>query len=111
MVLWVIQRLSGVGLLFLLGIHFFLLHYLNPGQAPNSAEVFNRLQRLPLVIVDGSLLAFASVHAFQGLYTVATDFELSFRGHRFVAALCAVGGIGLFTWGMWILAAFLRHAA
>lgn len=110
MALWIIQRLSGVGLVVLLGIHFLLLHYLKPGQAPTSAEVFDRLQFLPLLIVDGALLAFALIHGFQGLYAVITDFDLSPRSRRFVAAICTLGGIGLFTWGVRILAAFLRHA-
>jgi len=111
MILWILQRLSGVGLVVLLGIHFLLLHYLRPGQAPTSAEVFDRLQVFPLVIIDGALLAFALVHGLQGLYTIITDFDLSPRNRRFVAAICTFGGIGLFTWGIRILTAFFRLAA
>lgn len=109
MVLWIIQRLSGVGLIGLLGVHFYLLHYLKPGQAPTSAEVFNRLQLLPLVFVDGALLLFALVHGLQGLYTIITDFDLAPRSRRWVAAICTCGAIGLFTWGIQILTAFFRQ--
>ena len=111
MVLWIIQRLSGVGLVVLLGIHLFLIHYLKPGQTPTSVEVYERMQVLPLAIVDGTLLLFALFHGLQGLYTIVTDLDLSPWGRGLAAAICTFGGIGFFVWGIRILMAFLQSAS
>lgn len=71
---WLLQRVSALGLLFLLGVHFWLLHYRTPGEVITFGSVVLRLRTLTFILVDMGLLIFGLFHALNGLNAIAQDY-------------------------------------
>lgn len=77
--LWLLQRVSAVLLVALLGLHIWASNF-----AANWATLFR-------VAIDLSLLALALFHGLNGVRTVVLDFGLGLEGRRFLSV------------GMWML--------
>lgn len=89
---WVLQRVSALGLLFLLGIHFWLLHYQNPGEVIKFGNVAMRLRTLSFVFVDMGLLTFGILHALNGVNNVAQDYGIGSGGRKGIGTILGIIG-------------------
>jgi succinate dehydrogenase hydrophobic anchor subunit len=96
--LWVLQRASGLLLVFLVGIHLGVHYALFPVS----------FRRGVLLGVDWLLLGIVLYHGCNGLRTIAHDHLSGPRAQR-AADWALVGtGLALFLYGSWGLAAFAR---
>ncbi len=108
---WWIQRLSGLLLFILLGLHFFVMHFkgfagfegvgLN-GLAQDPERGFAALRSMasqPLYKAEALLFAFLAIyHGLGGFRMVFLDFSLSNRTQRLIFWVFFLLGAGLFLW-------------
>jgi succinate dehydrogenase / fumarate reductase membrane anchor subunit len=87
--LWLLQRISAVLLVVLLGLHIW---------ASNFATNWAFLIRAG---VDISLLAVALFHGLNGVRTILLDFGLGVQGRRFVSVSVWMLGFTAFLFGMY----------
>ena len=88
-ILWLLQRISAVLLVVLLGLHVW---------ASNFAAVWAPLLRAG---IDISLLAVALFHGLNGLRTIVLDFGLGAQARRFVSVGLWMLGFSAFLFGMY----------
>jgi succinate dehydrogenase / fumarate reductase membrane anchor subunit len=96
---WYLQRITGVALVVLLSLHFFVLHYATEGPV-TYAKVMARLTSPAWKAIDLSFLVFAAYHAMNGFRTIIDDFV---RGPALRSAL--VGALWLCSVGFVVLGA------
>ncbi|AEG16737.1 hypothetical protein G7K71_17770 [Desulfofundulus sp. TPOSR] len=101
---WLFQRITAFFLILVLGVHFWILHYQNPGEILVYADAARRLQTALFLTVDSLLLAFGLFHALNGLHNVLEDFNVRSRSITFVLLLV---GVGLFIMGIYSLWQFV----
>ncbi|OIP97433.1 MAG: succinate dehydrogenase, hydrophobic membrane anchor protein [Syntrophobacteraceae bacterium CG2_30_61_12] len=70
---WYFQRVSGVGLLVTLFLHFFVLHYATEGPL-TYAKVMARLSSPAWKAIDITFLVFAIYHAMNGFKLIIDDY-------------------------------------
>ena len=98
---WLLQRLTAVGLVVFLGIHFWLLHYKNPGEAVKFGDVAVRLHNITFILVDMGLLSFGLYHAFNGVGSILQDYGVGKgNGTRWIlimlgSAMALLGGTSI----------------
>lgn len=101
---WFLQRVTAVGLIFLLGVHLWLLHYKNPGETIRFGNVAIRLRTLTFFFVDMGLLTFGLYHALNGINNIIQDYGIGTTGRRSIGFILVIigcvmvflGGISLF---------------
>lgn len=71
---WVLQRISSVLLIVLLGTHLFIMHFVNPLRVLDFAGSSFRLQALWYLIVDSALLAVGLFHGLNGIRNIIGDY-------------------------------------
>jgi len=104
---WLGQRVSGVVLVFLLGIHLWVLHFVDPGAGVVFQGVAIRLRSVFFIVVDLALLAFSLYHGLNGLRTVILDYSISEKAARKLTWVLTAVGVAAFVYGALGLMAFL----
>jgi len=103
---WVLQRVTGILILGLIGLHFWVTHYAVP--SVTFGGVVDRL-RLPIWFhFDLALLAVILYHALNGVRTVVLDFNIGRRKAVFLDWGLVAFGVALLAFGSWALLPF-RH--
>ncbi len=103
-VLWLVQAVSGLALVALLGLHFVAQHYVAQGGLRTYADVQAYLASPVIWALEALFLVVVAVHAALGLRSVALDLGLSARATGWVNAgvtLLAALTIG---YGLWLMA-------
>jgi len=105
---WLLQRVTAVLILVFLGIHIYLTHFANLDvELLDWNRVEERVQALPLLIVDYGLLITAMYHGLNGLRMVAFDFVVANIKRRAIDVLLWILGIFATIWGLAIFSPFL----
>jgi len=103
--LWLLQRVSALLLLALVGVHLAAIHYL-AGAGLHYSAVAARLSSPTWRLIEEATLLLAVFHAVNGLWTIADDYVRNETLRRtLVAALFILGG-GLSVAGTYILVTF-----
>ena len=76
---WLWQVFTGVGLVFLLGLHFIANHFIAKGGLRDFADVVSYLRNPIILVLEVLFLIVVTVHAMLGVRAIATDFGLSDR--------------------------------
>ena len=71
---WLLQRFSAVLLVFLLGAHFIVLHFVPASADITFAGVAVRLKDALFIVVDFGLLILGVYHALNGTRNVLLDY-------------------------------------
>ena len=87
--LWVLQRITAVLLVALLGLHLWASNF-----ATNWAQLFR-------AGVDLSLLAIALLHGLNGVRTVVLDFGVGTGARRFLSVSIVMLGVAAFIFGVY----------
>ncbi|MCS7207227.1 MAG: hypothetical protein NZ951_04730 [Dehalococcoidia bacterium] len=113
---WLLQRVSGVALIFLVGLHIWVTHFADIGKVVAGQQeelvlfhlVRLRLQSLVFLLVDGALLGLALFHGLNGLRGVLLEWRPLAPHRRWVTL--GLWGVGLvaFVYGLMALWAFVR---
>lgn len=105
---WILQRLTAVLLIVLLGTHLAVLHYVPENMNINFLGVAARFKSVLYLIVDAGLLAVGLYHALNGVRNVIFDFVLD-EGKRNGINLLLLGvGLVFLLWGAYALTAFMK---
>ena len=96
--IWLLQRISAVLLLFLVGFHIWRLHI---DKIIMLNLVTSRFELLLFVVLDFLLLAFGIFHGMNGLYAVLADFGLKKNvATIIIISMCTVSivllGVGMY---------------
>lgn len=109
--LWILQRVTGVGMLLFVGLHIWYTHFALDVGALNAEEIAGRLQRLTFVIIDYGLLVFVMFHAMNGLRNVLLDFSFAARRRKLISWALAIVGVAWTAFGIWGLWPFIAGTA
>ncbi|MDY7081634.1 MAG: hypothetical protein SXQ77_04315 [Halobacteria archaeon] len=121
---WLLQRITGVGLVVLLGFHFAVEHFIVGAAnvtAENTAErmsegviaadhIFNVTINIPALAYQAIallLLAFSVHHGMYGLYNILLELDLSETTETALKYGFAVLSVALFVQGILIFLAFV----
>ncbi|MBI2304089.1 MAG: hypothetical protein HYU86_05020 [Chloroflexi bacterium] len=86
---WLLQRLTGVLLVFFIGAHFFYLHY-----ALEWPVTFRDVLNSPFLrVVDAGIVALVIYHALYGVRTALVNLGLGIKGERVVVPALFVLGL------------------
>ncbi len=94
---WMLQRVSGVALVVLLFLHFFVLHYATEGPVTYD-KVMARLTSPAWKVIDITFVVFALYHAVNGFRAIIDDFV-----HRPLLKLILVGSLWVTATGFGVL--------
>jgi succinate dehydrogenase / fumarate reductase membrane anchor subunit len=86
--LWLLQRVSAVLLIIVLGVHLWLSNF---GQASASLRA----------ILGVTLLGLALFHGLNGVRTVVLDFDVGIQGRKFTTMLLLLLGAVSLLFGMY----------
>jgi len=112
---WTWHMAAGVVLVFLLGLHMFIMHMAGPGHwfAPNGDETASlgnslfRDSRLFFTVTYILLLAVGLYHGLYGLRTMVFELTLKPALEKAITVVLLLVGLGLFCLGTW--AAVVAH--
>ena len=94
---WLLQALSGLALVLLLGVHFVAQHYVAQGGLRTYAQVVAYVRHPAVAALEAAFLVVVAVHA-------ALDFGLPAARQRGLNAALAVGVVLVVGYGLWLLA-------
>jgi succinate dehydrogenase / fumarate reductase membrane anchor subunit len=105
---WILQRITAVLLVFFLGAHLFVLHYVSENMNINFLGVAARFKGLLYVIIDSGLLAVALYHGLNGVRNVLFDFIADESKRRALNVLFWLVGLVYLIWGAYALTFFVK---
>ncbi|CAG0946830.1 succinate dehydrogenase / fumarate reductase, membrane anchor subunit [Anaerolineae bacterium] len=105
---WILQRITAVLLLVLLGTHLAILHYVPENMNINFLGVAARFKSALYLIVDSGLLAVGLYHALNGVRNVLFDYIINDGTRRNINTVMWVVGVVFLAWGAYALTAFLK---
>ncbi len=108
---WLLQRITAVLLLGLLGIHIVVLHFVRPEGDITFASVHVRLSTLLYMAVDYGLLGIVLYHGLNGARNVLLDFTFGLRGQKAISTVLLLIGLVAFVYGAWALTPFITGTA
>lgn len=106
-IMWVFQRVSAILLLLVLIVHFWILHYKDPGIIVYYGNVAFRLKTALFLSVDSILLAAGLFHGMNGLNNILLDYGVRPSLRTAAAVILTAAGLGLFVLGIYSLLHFI----
>ena len=107
-VAWILQVVSGVLLIFLLGVHIVAQHFVVKGGLRDYAQVVSYLAN-PVVLAIESLFVVVLIwHAMLGLRAILLDFGFGRRGQALITRGVILLGLATAGYSFWIIAAIGR---
>ena len=112
---WFYQRVSGVLLIFLVGIHIWMTHFSGLGDVIKGEQeelvlfeiVKQRLAQGLFIFVDFSLLALVLYHGLNGMRNILLEWGPAARRAKGMTIGLWVLGLATFAYGSWALLAFI----
>jgi succinate dehydrogenase / fumarate reductase, membrane anchor subunit len=102
--IWVLMRLTGLGLFVLALAHFSILHFIfDPAEQDVEFIKNERWNQLFWRVFDWSLLMLVLFHSFLGMRTVVQDSLRSERARRVSLWVLYVLAVVLFVLGSWVV--------
>ncbi len=105
---WIWQRITAVLLVFFLGAHLFVLHYVPENLNINFLGAAARFKSLLYLIIDGGLLAVGLFHGLNGVRNVLFDFVVADGKRRAFNILFWLVGLAFLLWGAYALTFFVK---
>lgn len=97
---WFFQRVSGVALVFYIGLHIFVIHFATAGGRIRFDEIMARLESPFFISLDLGLLAVVLYHGLNGLRIVLLDLGVGVKNQAALFWSLGVAGIILFGLGV-----------
>ena len=112
---WFLQRVSGLLLIFLVGVHIWMTHFSGLGDVVQGQQeelvlfdiVKERLAQGLFIFVDFSLLGLVLYHGLNGMRNILLEWAPAAKRAKGMTIGLWVLGIVTFTYGAWALLAFI----
>lgn len=112
---WFLQRITGVLLVILLGIHIWVNHFADIGEVSSGRQeelvlfeiVKERLKTAMFIFIDFSLLALVLYHGLNGIRNILLEWNPARQRIRASTIGLAVLGVAAFFYGGGALLAFM----
>ncbi len=101
---WIFQVISGVLLLFLLGVHIVAQHFVVKGGLRDYAQVVSYLSNPAVLAIESLFVIVLIWHAMLGLRAVLLDFGFGRRGQALITWGVAVLGAVTAAYSFWLIA-------
>jgi succinate dehydrogenase hydrophobic membrane anchor protein len=102
---WILQVVSGVLLVLLLGVHIVMQHFVASGGLRDYAQVVSYLSNPVVVAVESLFVIVLIWHAMLGLRSVLLDFGFGPRGQTLITrGVIALGAVTA-GYSFWLIAA------
>jgi succinate dehydrogenase / fumarate reductase, membrane anchor subunit len=103
--LWLLMRVSGLGLFVLALAHFSVLHFVfDPAEQDAAFITEQRWNQLTLRVIDWSMLMLVLFHSFVGMRTVVQDYTQTRPSlRRWILVALYILAIILFVLGTWVV--------
>jgi len=108
---WFWQAVTGLALLFLVGLHMVAQHFVAEGGLRDYHQVVEYLSNPLILVSEIAFLIVVTVHAMLGVRAILFDLALSARGERFVNYGCTVIGAVIILYGFWLTYTILNNSA
>ncbi len=99
---WLWQVFTGVGLVFLLGLHFFANHFIVKGGLRDFANVVSYLRNPIILVLEVLFLVVVTTHAMLGVRAIVMDFGLSDRIEKRLSQALTIIGVLTVVYGLWL---------
>jgi len=90
---WLWQIITGIGLLFLLGLHLVAQHFIAKGGIRDYADVVTYLRNPIVLVLEVLFLICVATHAMLGVRAILLDFGLSDRTEQRLSRVLTTVGI------------------
>jgi len=101
---WVLQALTGIGVLVLVTLHMVANHFVGPDGLRDFAGVIAYLSSPLIVVLEVTFLVTVTWHALLGVRAVLFDFGFSPRVERAITRVLAAVGVVTVGYGLWLTA-------
>ncbi len=107
---WILQRISALIIIVVLGLHIGYLHFSNSGAPLEYNYIILRLKTPVFIFLDILLLISGLYHALYGLYSVLLDFDSGKKERIIMSGILAVAGLAFAGFGIFGLLYAIRVA-
>ncbi|MGD0574889.1 MAG: hypothetical protein ABSB61_05905 [Anaerolineales bacterium] len=105
---WILQAITGVLLIPLVGLHWVAQHFLAVGGLRDFAQVVDYLRTPPVFALETAFLVVVTTHALLGVRAVILDLGPSPRTLRLSDLALVLVGIGAVGYGLALTLALIR---
>ena len=105
---WLWQVITGVGLVFLLGLHFIANHFIARGGLRDFADVVAYLRNPIILVLEVLFLVTVVTHAMLGVRAIVVDFGISGQAEKRLSQLLTVIGVITVAYGLWLTWAIIH---
>ncbi len=102
---WIIQAISGLLLIFLLGLHMIAHHFIVDGGLRNYEEVIAYISNPIIFILEVLFLIVVAPHAMLGMQGIVLDLGPSERTSRIVTWVFRFLTVLIIAYGIWLAVA------
>jgi succinate dehydrogenase hydrophobic anchor subunit len=105
---WVWQAVTGVGIVFLIGLHMIAHHFVVEGGLRNFEQVRDYLRHPVILPLELLFLIVVASHALLGVRAILFDLGLSDGAERRVTQVLTVLGVLTVGYGLWLTWVVIR---
>ena len=99
---WLWQVVTGVALVFLLGLHIIANHFIAKGGLRDFADVLAYIRNPVFLVLEVLFLVVVASHAMLGIRAILMDFGLSDRLEKLLSRALTVVGFLTVGYGLWL---------
>jgi succinate dehydrogenase hydrophobic anchor subunit len=103
--IWLIQAITGLLLVILLGLHMVAHHFVAEGGLRNYLDVLAYVSNPAIFTIEIIFLLVVTPHAMLGVRAVLIDLGLSQQTSKTIDRLLTVVGIIIIVYGVWLAVA------
>jgi succinate dehydrogenase / fumarate reductase membrane anchor subunit len=105
---WLWQVVTGVLLLFLLGLHVIANHFIVKGGLRTFADVLAYLRNPVFLVLEALFLIVVASHAMLGIRAILLDLGISDRMERWLSRALTIVGVLTVGYGLWLTWAIIH---
>lgn len=106
---WILQALTGVLLLVLLGLHMVVQHFVVKGGLRDYQQVVAYLSNPFVFLLEVAFLIIVTWHALLGVRAIILDLGLKPATERKVTAMLSIVGVVTIAYGIWLSATIVAQ--
>jgi succinate dehydrogenase / fumarate reductase, membrane anchor subunit len=106
---WILQAITGVLLVVLLGVHMIANHFIVSRGLRDFSDVVAYLSNPIVVVWEVVFLAVVTWHGLLGLRAILFDFGFSPRTERRITVILTVVGVVAVFYGLWLTSVIVSH--